>query len=273
MTQRKAKAPSPGPQGRQGRLQRLRSRIREARPGAAAGRAIARRRWSKFMPIVVAVMAIIATLTVILLLNVRISDGQYRLVELRAQERSLAQEAEALTQDLEFYQAPQNLARAASDEGMVSATSEGVVDLTSDEVTGDPEPAAAGEDNDVLVDQPVQRGSAVADRAAALARERRDALPETQAQVDEQLRAANDAESEVDLHGGSIPAPQQRTPSSATATPSPSGVPTGAPAQDGDQVQDDRVQDDQAQDDQAQGDQAQGEQAAAEPAAPAGGGQ
>lgn len=189
-----------------------------------------RRRWSRLAPVALAMVAIIATLAVILILNVRISDGQYRLVELRSQERSLAQEAEALTQDLEFYEAPQNLAVAAGNEGMVTSDSEGVIDLTNDEITGDPQPAGEREDSEILVAQPVQRGSAAADRAAAIARERRDALPQTQSEVEDQLRAANAAEGDVDLHGGSIPAPQQRPPADATPSPSPTEMPTDPPA-------------------------------------------
>lgn len=202
----------------------LLARIPEPRAAVAGGAAaVRRRRWSRFMPPVIAMLAIIATLAGILVLNIKVSDGQYRLVELRAQERSLAQEAEALNQDLEFYQAPQNLAVSARDEGMVPSTSEGVVDLNSGEVSGDPVPAAESEDDEILVDQPVQRGSAAADRAAAIARERRDALPNSQSEADEQLGAANEAEGDVDLNGGSIPAPQQRKPSGQTASPSPSG--------------------------------------------------
>ncbi|MDO5618458.1 hypothetical protein [Kocuria sp.] len=195
------------------------------------------RRWSRLLPLVIAVVAVVSTLAGILYLNIKISDGQYRLVELRAQERSLAQESEALTQDLEFYQAPQNLAIAATNDGMVPTTSEGLVDLQSQEVTGDPQPAAQSEDGEVLVAQPVQRGSAAADRAASLARERRDALPDTDTEVNDQLRAANQAESDVNLHGGSLPAPQQRQPADATASPSPTAVPTGAPASAGTESQ------------------------------------
>lgn len=217
----------------------------------SSGGALARRRWSRFMPIVLAVGAIVATLSVILLLNVRISDGQYRLVELRAEERSLAQEAEALTQDLEFYQAPQNLAISASDEGMVQADSEGVIDLNSQEVSGDPEPAADGDDQEILLAQPVQSGSAAADRAAAIARERRDALPDTQEEADEQVSAANESEEDVDLHGGSLPAPQQRSPNDATATPTASAVPTGDPV---DAESDENSEQDSAQDSAADAD-------------------
>lgn len=187
------------------------------------------RRWNRLMPLLTAVAVVIATLAGILFLNIKISDGQYRLVELRSQERSVAQESEALTQDLEFHQAPQNLAVAATEEGMVPTSSEGVVDLRTGEVSGQPEPAQEIQDDEILVPQPVQRGSAAADRATSLARERRDALPQTQEEVDRQLRAAQEAENGLNLHGGSLPAPQQRNPADETPQPSPTVVPTGDP--------------------------------------------
>lgn len=185
------------------------------------------------MPLGIAVLAVIATLAGILVLNIKISDGQYRLVELRAQERALAQEAEALTQDLEFYEAPQNLAIAATEEGMVPSTSDGVIDLRAGSVTGQPQPADDGKDREILVPQPVQKGSDAADRATSLARERRDALPETQQQADEQLRAAREAEKDVNLHGGTLPAPKQRKPLDASAVPVPTEAPADNPAPDG----------------------------------------
>lgn len=235
------------PRGGKGRLRgrikvprgiKLPGRRKPAGSSASAGTARAtgsgappavRRRWSALLPLVVAVLAVMATLAGILFLNIKISDGQYRLVEMRAQERALAQESEALTQDLEFYQAPQNVAMAATNEGMVSTTSEGLIDLDAQEVSGNPQPAPEAEDAEILVAQPVQRGSAAADRAASLARERRDALPESESQAQDQLQAANEAELGVNLHGGSLPAPQQRQPADATSSPSPTAAPTGTP--------------------------------------------
>lgn len=199
-------------------------------PGSGPS-AVVRRRISALLPLALAVLAVLATLGGILYLNIKISDGQYRLVEMRAQERALTQESEALTQDLEFHQAPQNLAIAATDEGMVPTTTEGLIDLENQEVSGDPQPAPQAEDAEILVAQPVQRGSAAADRAASLARERRDALPESDSQAEDQLAAANEAELGVNLHGGTLPAPQQRQPADATPSPSPTAPSTNAPAE------------------------------------------
>ncbi len=170
--------------------------------------------WSRLLPVLAAVLALVATFAAILLITVRITDGQYRLVELRAQEQALDQENESLTQDLEFHQAPQNLARRAQEEGLVPAPSEqGVVDLTTDEVSGTAEPASEGDDDevDIAIPPPVQPGSSAADEAEDEARQRRDALPSSDEEAREQLEEARDVEGDVDLHGGTIPAPQQRS--------------------------------------------------------------
>lgn len=194
---------------------------------------------SRLAPLAAAVLALVATFAVILLLTVRVTDGQYRLVELRSEEQALEQESESLTQDLEFHQAPQNLAVAAQDEGMVPAPAEqGVVDLETGEVWGEPVPAPEADDEETAaaVPPPIQTGSSAAEEAEEQARERRDALPGTDEEAREQLEQAREAEEDVDLHGGSIPAPQQRGPQAEeTPTVPPPDAPdaprTRAPAE------------------------------------------
>lgn len=190
---------------------------------------------SRLIPVLFAVLAVVGTFAAILLMTVRITDGQYRLVDLHRQEQALQQESESLTQDLEFHQAPQNLARSARDEGLVPAPSQqGVVDLTTGEVSGQAEPAAEadGEEVDIAIPPPVQTGSSAADAAAQEARARRDALPSSDDDARDQLERARDAEDDVDLHGGSIPAPQQRPGSTGAsdARDDASAAPTGEAA-------------------------------------------
>lgn len=207
---------------------------RSRRPSWVAGArgrlaAVRRGPLPRLAPLAAAVVALVATFAVILLMTVRVTDGQYRLVELRAQQQALEQESESLTQDLEFHQAPQNLAIAAQDEGMVPAPAEqGVVDLTTDEVWGEPVPAPEPDDDEtvVAVPPPIQTGSSAADEAQEQARERRDALPSSDEQAREQREQAQEAEQDVDLHGGSLPAPQQRGPQ---AEPTPTEPPPDAP--------------------------------------------
>lgn len=182
--------------------------------------------WSRLLPVAAAVLVVLGTFAVILLMTVRITDGQYRLVELRNQEQALELENESLTQDLEFHQAPQNLARSAQEEGLVPApTEQGVVDLSSGEVTGEAVPAPKPDDDelDTAIPVPIQVGSSAAEQAQKEERARRDALPSSESEADDQLDSARKAEADVELHGGTIPAPQQRGDSSAAQAEQSSG--------------------------------------------------
>lgn len=193
---------------------RLRDR---ARSGAVGGML------SRLMIVLAVVLGLAATFAVILVLTVRVTDGQYRMVDLRNEELALQQEAESLTQDLDFHRAPQNLAIAAQEEGMVPAPAEqGVVDLSSGEVWGEAVPAAPSSQDEDEIDSavpvPIQVGSSAAEEAQADARQRRDALPETQEKAEEQLKRAQKVESDVELLGGTLPGPQQRSSSAAPTT-------------------------------------------------------
>lgn len=164
-----------------------------------------RARRQRASTVVLSLVALVVALASILVLNIQISGGQYRLVELRAQEQALSQQNESLTQDLEFYNAPQNLAVMATDLGMVPAQDSGTVDLTNGTVEGDPLPAHPQENHEILVEHAHQTGSDAADRAAQLAEER-----EREKAEQERADAAPDGAAETG--GGSLPAPPQRTP-------------------------------------------------------------
>lgn len=171
----------------------------------------ARRR--RMSTVVLSLVALVVALASILVLNIQISGGQYRLVELRAQEQALSQQNEALTQDLEFYNAPQNLAVMAADLGMVPARDSGTVDLTDGTVTGDPLPAEPQENHEILVDHAHQTGSEAADRAAqrAEAREQEKAEQERE-DAERRDREGAAAAGAAQADGGSLSAPPQRTP-------------------------------------------------------------
>lgn len=170
-----------------------------------------RARRGRVSAVVLSLIALVVALASILVLNIQISGGQYRLVELRAQEQALSQQNEALTQDLEFYGAPQHLAVMALDLGMVPAQGSGTVDLTTGSVEGDPLPAQPQENHEILVDRAHQTGSEAADRAAQRAEEREQEKAE-QDREDAERRAREDSAPAGELAGGSLPAPQQRLP-------------------------------------------------------------
>ncbi|MFI7579925.1 hypothetical protein ACH9DO_02290 [Kocuria sp. M1N1S27] len=171
-----------------------------------------RERRRRISTVVISLLALVLALASILVLNIQISGGQYRLVELRAQEQALSQQNEALTQDLEFYNAPQNLAVMATDLGMVPAQGSGTVDLTTGTVEGDPLPAQPQEDHEILVEHAHQTGSVAADRAAQRAEAREQEKAE-QEREDAERRAREDAPSGgAESGGGSLSAPLQRIP-------------------------------------------------------------
>jgi hypothetical protein len=170
-----------------------------------------RARRGRVSTVALSLLALVVALASILVLNIQISGGQYRLVELRAQEQALSQQNEALTQDLEFYDAPQNLAVMAADLGMVPAQGSGTVDLTTGTVEGDPPPAEPQENHEILVEHAHQTGSEAADRAAQRAEDREREKAE-QEREDAERRAGEDAAPSAGLGGGTLQAPQQRAP-------------------------------------------------------------
>ncbi|MFF0988650.1 hypothetical protein [Kocuria nitroreducens] len=172
-----------------------------------------RARRQRVSTVVLSLVALVVALASILVLNIQISGGQYRLVELRAQEQALSQQNEALTQDLEFYNAPQNLAVMATDLGMVPAQGSGTVDLTDGTVEGDPLPAQPQEDHEILVDHAHQTGSEAADRAAQRAEDReREKTEQEREDADRRAREDTAPAGAAEADGGSLSAPPQRTP-------------------------------------------------------------
>jgi hypothetical protein len=152
----------------------------------------------------------------VLVLNISVSSGQYKLVELRNEQVSLTQANEKLTQQLENNQAPQNLAAKAAELGMVTSPSVGSIDLQSLKVSGKPEAAEPGAAPDLLVAQPeipglqpVDKGGAEKDKdGAASAEESAQSAAAAEAAAAEE---AAEKEAGKQLNGGSIPAPKQQT--------------------------------------------------------------
>lgn len=99
-------------------------------------------------------LTLAAALVGVLVLNVSVSSGQYKLVDLHSKQVSLAQKNEMLTQRLKTHQAPQNLAAAAAELGMVSSPSFGTIDLETMKLSGNPEPAEDTEGPEALIPAP-----------------------------------------------------------------------------------------------------------------------
>lgn len=82
-------------------------------------------------------------LLVLLLLNISIGKGAYALTELQAQQRELAEQKQALSEQVEQAGAPQRLAKQARRLGMVPAPNTAFVRVPDGRVQGQPEVATA----------------------------------------------------------------------------------------------------------------------------------
>lgn len=89
-----------------------------------------------------ALVAVMIALGTVLLLNINISKEQYRLVELRTEEQQISDQNAALSEEIEYQRAPQNLAEHASTLGMVASSGQAQLDLRDGSLSGTPEPAA-----------------------------------------------------------------------------------------------------------------------------------
>lgn len=114
------------------------------RPLSSAPAVHPRRRVPKLVALLVGMML---ALGLALLLNISISANQYDLVALRSQERDLTEQNQALSQEIEYAQAPQNLAVRASQLGMVSSVEQAQLDISNDSVSGTPEAAQPAPDD------------------------------------------------------------------------------------------------------------------------------
>lgn len=158
-------------------------------------------------------------LAAVLLLNISVSSGQYKLVELQNQRTEIVQRNEALTQQVENHQAPQVLAAAAGELGMVPSDSFGTIDLQTLAVSGDPEPAKEGSMPEPLVGlpqvltQPVTPPNAKPAEPAEPAENTRAAVnrDDAAASADGKPAGTPAPAAPEDLNGGTIPAPSQRS--------------------------------------------------------------
>jgi hypothetical protein len=172
-------------------------------------------------------------LIAVLVLNISVSTAQYQLVELRAKQSTLTKQNQDLTQQVQNFEAPQNLAAQATKLGMVPSTVKGQIDLSTLSVTGKatpavkdgaagaviPAPAVAGQltvvpppsKRDPLeARKPVEEAPAAAAAAAApAAAETKPAPDATPAQTPP---SSPPVVPPVELHGGSVPAPEQKVP-------------------------------------------------------------
>ncbi|MBX7446182.1 MULTISPECIES: hypothetical protein [unclassified Arthrobacter] len=210
----------------------------DARPAGAPGagrkgrtplsvvRTAPRKRRAPFVVLCFAMLAV--ALLAVLVLNISVSTAQYQLVELRAKQSTLTKQNQDLTQQVQGYEAPQNLAAKATELGMVASTVKGQIDLSTLSVTGKATPAAKGAAAGAVIPAPAVAGQQIVPSAAKAAADKAaaDKAAADKAAADKAAAsaAANPAPATTpaasaapatpapELHGGSVPAPQQKVP-------------------------------------------------------------
>lgn len=171
-------------------------------------RALATRSQSNRWRVFLGLGAMLLALLIVLGLSITMASRQYDLVELRATEQALSQQNEALAQEIEFHQAPQDLAIRASQLGMVTSPSRATINLSTGEISGVPMAAQEpSEATDNLIAPP--------------------ALADTQAYEEASIRA-EDERKKKEAEAKEVEAKEAEAKASASATASASAAPTSS---------------------------------------------
>jgi hypothetical protein len=189
---------------------------RKARTPLSVVRSAPGRRRTPF--VVLCFVAMAAALLTVLVLNISVSTAQYQLVQLKAEAATLNKENQDLTQRKQNFEAPQNLAAKAAELGMVPSTVKGQIDLNTMTVTGKATPAVKGDAPLAQLAPPAVAG--MLDVVPSVTtKEPLENLKPSVAPVAPATPAAPAATPaspaaapSVELHGGSVPAPQQKAP-------------------------------------------------------------
>lgn len=203
---------------------------RRTRTPLSLVRSAPRKRRAPFVVLCFGLLAV--ALMAVLVLNISVSTAQYQLVQLRSEQSTLTKQNQDLTQQVQNFDAPQNLAAKATELGMVAATAKGQIDLSTLAVTGKAKPAVKGDAPGAVIAAPAVAGQltvvppattneplanrkpaeAAAVTAAPGAAAAAAATAVTGAEAAPAPPAAVPAPPAVELHGGSVPAPAQKVP-------------------------------------------------------------
>jgi cell division protein FtsL len=202
--------------------------VTKVRTPLSVVRSTPRKRRAPFVVLCFALLAI--ALIVVLVLNISVSTAQYQLVQLRGDQSRLTKQNQDLTQQVQNFEAPQNVAAKAAELGMVPSTAKGQIDLATLAVTGKAQPAAKGPGPGAVIAAPAVAGLLLVVPPATskdpLASRKSDggsgtnapaAAPQPAPAAPQPAPAAPPAAAPpaapaAELNGGSVPAPQQKTP-------------------------------------------------------------
>lgn len=190
---------------------------RKSRTPLSLVRSAPRKRRAPFVVLCFGLLAF--ALMVVLVLNISVSSAQYQLVQLRGEQSALTKQNQDLTQQVQNFDAPQNLAAKASELGMVASTVKGQIDLSTLTVTGKAKPAVKSEQAGAVIAAPAVAAQLTvvppvpADERPA-SRKPAETVREPAAAAPAPPAAAEGvpAPPAAELNGGSVPAPAQKVP-------------------------------------------------------------
>lgn len=183
---------------------------RKARTPLSVVRNVPGKRRAPFVVFCFAVLA--AALMTVLVLNISVSTAQYQLVQLKGEAAALTKQNQELTQQVQNFEAPQNLAAKAAELGMVASTVKGQIDLDTMAVSGKAVPAVKTENPGAVIPAPAVSGQLAVVPPEAVKDPLENRKPAVADKPAEAPKAPAAAAPPVDLHGGSVPAPLQKVP-------------------------------------------------------------
>ena len=185
--------------------------------------------------VVLLFLVIVAALSVVLVMSISVSKGQYELVGLKNEQADLYKANQTLEQDIAAKQAPQELVARAATLGMVPAGTAGQIDVRTGKVSGAPQPASADTKGlasipPALIDKPVVAAPVAEAAALPLSPAAQDvaaqeiAAKEAAAKTEQTKASATEKDTRKEaaplavppaavtpeLNGGTIPAPTQK---------------------------------------------------------------
>lgn len=167
--------------------------------------------------IVILFMVVLVAMSVVLVMSISVSKGQYELVDLKGRQTTLMKSNQALEQEIAAKQAPQKLVVDAAALGMVPAGTTGQIDVRSQTVSGAPQPAPADAKGLVVIPPAmVEKPKAPAEKApgpqspAAQEAAKDSGAPAAKPEANPAPAPAPVVDPGPVLNGGSIPAPAQK---------------------------------------------------------------
>ena len=192
---------------------------RKGRTPLSVVRTVPRKRRAPFVVLCFAMLAL--ALIAVLVLNISVSTAQYQLVELRAKQSTLTKQNQDLTQQVQNFEAPQNLAAKASELGMVASTGKGQIDLSTLTVSGKAKPAVKGDTAGAVIAAPAVPGQLNVVPPASTSDPLESRKPADSGKPADSKKSGDSKKAKAPaaaakpaavLNGGTIPAPEQKSP-------------------------------------------------------------